>query len=105
MTEPNDIEQLVYDFETEFGMIFQPYGDNLDKAKQFLRDKLTTLTEQAREEEREKNDNILRRVIKMHGAILLDGKMYGLNEPKKMVIVNTGEVIDLFQPKKDQDAS
>ncbi|SRR5258706_8425251 len=55
--------------------------------------------EEARREEREKWDNEIEKAIKMNGVLVIDGKMYGLQKIEKMVVVNTGETINISSKK------
>lgn len=82
-------ERIVWDFETNWGMVFQPFGENLDKAKQFLRDRTTSELTQAdsliRADERAKVMEEQNRIVNSGRKLYQEGYKQGCGDEKKMV--------------------
>ena len=75
------VEKMVWDFETKFGNCFQPFGEKLDEAKDFLRHSV----QEAKAEERERILEAIQPAVNdfMAGAnVLVEHKM--VNSAKEM---------------------
>lgn len=67
-------EKIVFDFETKFGNCFQPFGDKLDEAKQYLRDSLHSQKERVVEMCEEMKKPITREML---NAVINTGRGTG----------------------------